>query len=325
MLTVRPTSLSDTFFLADAATRRIPFLNAERFAPDPLRRLAVASRFLTQDRTLFSGVDASGKRRAVLDTRDDLSGQSTWITALYRSPDTTDEELLRLFEGTAERIGGEGRFSVAVTLDESDSLRDVFYQAGFQRRYDQSVSIGSCDGFAESAQGKNARPSFRWRTVREPDRGAFFSFYRQVTRCPLGLTTARSNAQRLFALKDRRDNAKWVGAAVVSETSAALYLEPVFVSENAEEIRLGFDALIGRLGASERKQLILCISERQPAVRAALPNAFSHAVSQSVFMKQLTVPIRRPEPRRVESLAELSAAAAQKFESASIDLIEHKE
>ena len=80
-----------------------------------------------------------------------------------------------------------------------------------------------------------------------------------------------------------------------------------------------------RLGTPPEKQLALTLSERQPAVRAALPGDFSHVVSQSVFMKQLTVPIRRPEPRRVESLAELSPAAANQFESASIDRIERSE
>lgn len=300
-------------------------MNAERFAPEPLRRLALASSFFSQDRTLFSAVDGNGGRRAVLDCCGDLSGQSSWIAALYRSRESTEADLIRLIEGVVERLGGKERFSVAVTLDENDPLRDVFYQAGFRRRYDQSVYLGPCGGFVDPFREPDRSPAFRWRTVHEFDRSAFFSFYRQVTRCPLGLTTAQTGAQRLYALKDRRDNAKWIAAAAVNETSAGVYIESVFVSENADEIRTSLGALMTRLGTTPEKPLALNLSERQPAVRAALPSDFSHVVSQSVFMKQLTVPIRRPEPRRVESLVELSPAAANQFESASIDRIERSE
>lgn len=311
--------------MADAASQRIAFLNAERFVTEPHGRLAAASSFFAPDRTLFSAVGADGKRRAVLDCSGDLSGQSAWIAALYQCADASAEDLVRLIEGAAERIGGEGKFSVAVTLDADDPLRAVFTACDFRPCYDQAVFSGGRDVFAPFASEHGASKAPRWRTVLANDRGAYFSFYRSVTRCPLGLTTAGRNARRIYALKDRRNNAKWVGAAAVSENSMGLYLEPVFAGEDADEIRLCLGALMERLGAASGKRLMLCVTDRQPALRAALPSVMAHTVAQSVFVKQLTVPIRRPETRRVDALTELSAAAAKQFESAPLEFSERTE
>ena len=312
MSLARPAYLSDTFFFLHPETRLDSLLNADRFTRNEPSRflLAVSATHLQPDRLLTVATNRNGQAKLAFFTRFEATRRTGWIAGAVRANDSDIDGFGALIDETVRRVGREGLYNCAVTLDQDSGLSDVFLRNGFIRRGLQSVYSGSAAPFLKIIGAKNeacwqplrnsaaADPFQRyyWRRLRD-HHGSAAPYYRRGC--------------RMYGL---RDGERILGFAAVTGLRQTLYIEPWLTSGSEADTRIALSALIVQSGAMPETRLSICIPERQPLLNGCVSAEYQDRVDQVLYLKQLTVPISRRRERTVGSFSDLTVATFREID-----------
>lgn len=311
MSLARPAYLSDTFFFLHPETRLDSLLNAERFTRNEPSRflLAVSATHLQPDRLLTVATNRRGQANLAFFTRFEATRRTAWIASAVRTNDS-DIDFSALVDETVRRVGREGLYNCAVTLDQDSNLSDVFLRSGFIRRGLQSVYSGSAAPFLKSIGAKNETC---WQPLRNSAAvDPFQRYYWRRLRDHHG--TAAPYYRRGCRMYGLRDGERILGFAAVTGSRQALYIELWLTLGSEADIRVALSALIVQSEAMPETRLSICIPERQPLLDGCVSAEYQDHVDQALYLKQLTVPISRRRERAVESFSDLTVATFREID-----------
>lgn len=311
MFSARPAYLSDTFFFLHPETRLDSLLNAERFTRNRPSRFGfvVSTAHLQQDRLLTVMTDSRGWVRRAFLTRFEAARRTAWIAA-DAGRDAGEAGIDVLIDETVRRVGREGLYNCAVTLDQDSTLNDAFIQSGFLRRGLQTVFSGAAAPFlGPGAPGKD----IRW----QPLSGSaaidpYQRYYRRRLRDHHGSAAPYNRRScRMFGL---RDGDQICGFAAVTGSGWAQYIELWLTLNSETDVRTALTELLVQSGAKPQTRLSLCVPERQPLLNGCVAAEYPDHVDQTLYLKQLTVPISRRPVRAVESFSDLTVATFREID-----------